>query len=370
MGDAKQRRAKGEGSLRQRGRVWYARFAVEGRTIEESTGETSRAKAATWLRHRLEEVRHGGIAAVRAGGVTLSDLRELVRADYKLKGNKRPDIMEQSVARLMHHLGDVTADALRYDRLARYANARLEAGAGRGTVRNELAMLRRMMRLAHRRGLVPSVPDMPMPAEAPPRQGFLERHELEAILAHMPDGYAPAIRFAYLTGWRFASEVRTLEWSHVDTRRGLVILPDANSKNGEGRTLPYRAHPELQEILEEAGKVRTLLEDGTRRIVPRIFHRRGEMLSDKYHRAWRRACKLAKLPGTLVHDLRRSSTRNLSEAGVAAEVIMQIQGHKTRQMFDRYRIVPTADQENALAKLAAANVGGAEAPRHHIGPAS
>jgi len=294
MGASNNRRAKGEGSLYLRGRVWWAQLTVDGRRVLESTGETSRPKAATWLRHRLEEVRHGGIAAVRAGGVKLSDLRELVREDYELKANKRPDIMEQSVARLIHHLGDVTADTIRYDRLAKYANARLRDGAGRGTVRNELAMLRRMMRLAHRRGLVPSVPDMPMPAEAPPRQGFLERHELEAILAHMPEGYAPAIRFAYLTGWRFAAEVRTLEWSNVDTRRGLVILPDANSKNGEGRTLPYRAHPELREILEEAGKVRTLLEDGACRIVPWIFHRRGEMLSEKYHRATspRRAWRL------------------------------------------------------------------------------
>ncbi len=54
----------------------------------------------------------------------------------------------------------------------------------------------------------------------------------------------------------------------------------------------------------------------------------------------------------LVHDFRRSSTRNLSEAGVPAEVVMKLQGHKTRQMFDRYRIVPTADMKTALGKLA------------------
>ena len=353
MADNK-RRAKGEGALRLRGRIWWARFYADERRVEESTGETSRPKAAAWFRARLEDVRLHGGAAVKAGETTLSDLHELLKADYRLKGNKRPDAMEQAVARLRKYLGNPTVAELRHDRLVRYVNTRLQGGAGRGTVRSEMAMVRRMLRLGHRMGLTPMVPPIPMPGEAPARKGFLERHSLETILAELPDYMRPGLRFAYLSGWRFASEVLTLEWRDVDTARGEITLPPERSKNGESRVLPYRAHPELVAIIEGQREATRAIERETHQIVPRVFHRAGEAISPNYHHLWRAACTAAGIPGVLVHDFRRSSTRNLSEAGVSETVVMQLQGHKTRQMFDRYRIVPLVDMATGLGKLAAA----------------
>jgi integrase len=46
----------------------------------------------------------------------------------------------------------------------------------------------------------------------------------------------PAVQFAYLTGWRMASEVLPLEWRNVDFEAGEVRLD--MSKNGEGRVFP------------------------------------------------------------------------------------------------------------------------------------
>jgi hypothetical protein len=60
-----------------------------------------------------------------------------------------------------------------------------------------------------------------------------------AVLSHLPDAVRPAVRFAYLTGWRMKSEVLSLTWKNVDFNAGQVRLEPGTTKNKEGRTFPF-----------------------------------------------------------------------------------------------------------------------------------
>lgn len=58
--------------------------------------------------------------------------------------------------------------------------------------------------------------------------------------------------------------------------------------------------------------------------------------------------------GRIPHDFRRTAVRNLIRAGVSQKVAMELTGHLTPSVFERYNITDDRDRRDAVAKLAAA----------------
>lgn len=82
------------------------------------------------------------------------------------------------------------------------------------------------------------------------------------------------------------------------------------------------------------------------------FIARGEATVD-WRKACEAACNAAGVPGKRLHDCRRTAARNLVRARVPERVAMQLTGHKTRSVFDRYNIVAEGDLRKGVDQLAA-----------------
>src|SRR5262245_35602968 len=78
----------------------------------------------------------------------------------------------------------------------------------------------------------------------------------------------------------------------------------------------------------------------------------GQRISESafIHRWWT-ARVAAVCPERIPHDFRRTAVRNLVRAGVPERVAMQLTGHKTRAVFERYNIVSPDDLRDAAHRL-------------------
>jgi integrase len=122
-----------------------------------------------------------------------------------------------------------------------YITKRREEKKSNATINRELELLRRALRLAHDRQLLPSIPKVRVLTENNTRQGFFERPDLEAVVAALPDSLRDFTRFAYLTGWR-KGEIISLKWTDVDRDAGALRLRPEAAKTG-------RAAPSCSKVI-------------------------------------------------------------------------------------------------------------------------
>lgn len=371
---AKKRRARGSGSVYRMGRIWWiAYYGPDGKRHAESAESERKGDAERMLQRRIGAREHNLPVIPHAEHLTFDDAAKAVIDDFTI--NKKPS---ESVLRLRikKHLtpffggrrmasinaSEVTAYVAHRQREGIVAWKGKRKGERIGDVSNseinrELQILKRIFSLAIDGERLARRPKIRLLDEPPPRQGFFEADQMASVLAHLPEELRPVVEFGYITGWRIRSEVLPLEWGRVDFEAGDVRLDVGTTKNGDARVFPMTAA--LRRLLKaQHVKDEQLKKAG--HIQPLVFFRmvakgRGGALRPKpirsFNRAWRLACLAAGLPGRRLHDLRRTAVRNLDRAGVSRTVGMELVGHRTEEIYNRYNITSDGDRREAARKL-------------------
>lgn len=332
--------ARGDGRVYQNNgsKNWWVQFYVRGKLHRESAKSPDRADAQRLLRKRLAQADQG--ASVTPTRLTLRRLTDIIITEYKVNGRATGRRMAYGLKHIVDYLGEKTiALSVSTSSIRKFIDHRQAQGAANGTINRELAALKRAFSLAVKDKLIVSAPHFPMLPEATPREGFLEPADFDAVRAKLPDYLHDVLTFLYVSGWR-TGEVKGLPWSEVDKDLRMIRLSPKRSKTKKGRLLPITG--ELAEIMARAKAAR-------RPDCPYVFHRNGHPFRD-WRGAWSKAVEAAGLVNQLVHDFRRSTVRNLVRAGVPEKVAMELTGHKTRSVFDRYHIVSESDLLNAVKR--------------------
>ena len=246
------------------------------------------------------------------------------------------------------------------DKIKGYIDKRMNDGMSNASINRELAALKRMFHLGAQNTppKVNFIPYIPMLKENNARKAFFEYDEYVTVRDNADDDFRPVVIFAYHAGCRIM-EILNLVLDKIDLAQGTARFED--TKNGEAREIDFSGIPELREVIE----ARLKEGDGC----PWVFHTAdGEKFTTyTYNKAWLRACVRAgfykevvydsgqkiKAPSKLIHDFRRTAVRNMVRSGISESVAMQISGHKTRTVFDRYNITSGKDLKEASKKMGA-----------------
>ena len=346
---------------------YWIKYYRSGRVFRESSGSPKESIAKRLLRLREGDIERGVPITPRVGRLRFEEAAADVVTDYKVNGKRSLAVVER---RIRKHLEPffggrrmasmTTADVRTYiahrqatpielKPLRRGDPPRLRQ-VSNAEINRELTILKRMFSLAIQAGKLLHKPHIPLLQEHNVRRGFFEKHQFEDVISHLAAPLRSVVTFAYITGWRIPSEVLTLQWRNVDFSAGEVRLDPGTTKNSEGRVFPMTLG--LRTLLEAQWHLTRALSQSKGKIYPWVFHRNGEPIRS-FRKAWTTACTKAGCPARIPHDLRRTAVRNLVRAGIPERVAMQMTGHKTRSVFERYNIVSDGDLRAAATRLEA-----------------
>jgi integrase len=349
-------------------RYWQIKYQVgEGKWRYESTATEDLRTAQRLLAFKVYEASAG----LLPGTATFDQAIALLLDDARVRGLRSLSRLERASGPLLARLAGTRAKDVSHAALVKYAAHRRQDDCTPDSIKFELDVARRALKLAQREGWISRVPEFPRIEHLHVRAGFFDAQEWAQVRKHLRPDFRDAADFAFLSGWR-EMEVLALNWSNVDEHAGVIKLDEGSTKSGAGRVLPFADYPQLAEVIERRRAVAKRLAAHAV-ISPWVFcfAEPLEFRGRTYHAAggplfrpdrdrglptvlreeWSAACKAAGLPGRMFHDLRRSAARNFERAGIPRSVARRLGGWSDK-IYSRYAIGAESELGAAVGKVA------------------
>lgn len=300
--------------------IWWMDFVdPSGRRVRRSTGTADkvaaqelhdRIKGESWRQSRLKETpaRTWDEAALRwleekSHKASIDDdMQQMQWLHPYLTGEKLPDISADLVRGILEEKKRETSAS---------------------TANHYLALIRGILRRAHKWGWIEAVPAFePYPVRNQ-RLRWLTQEEAQRLLQELPEHLADMAEFSLLTGLR-QSNVTGLEWEQVDlSRRCAWIHPDqAKARKPIAVSLNDQA---IEVLRRQVGKHPTV-----------VFTYQGRPVTQVNTKAWRKALQRAGIENFPWHGLRHTWASWHVQAGTPLLALQQMGGWASLDMVQRY----------------------------------
>ena len=163
---------------------------------------------------------------------------------------------------------------------------------------------------------------------------YLTQDDVDRLMIELPEHLKPIVAFALLTGLR-KSNVLNLRWTQIDQKKGIVIIPGSEMKNGENH------------VVHLSKKARSVISSQKGKHDEYVFTFRGRNIK-RIDGAFRNALKRAQISDYRFHDNRHTWASTLIQNGVSLYELQAMGAWKDPEMVKRYaHLAPEKLRENA-----------------------
>jgi integrase len=279
-----------------------------------------------------------------------TDYLDNVRSEVKESTFERySDIMKRH---LVPALGSDPLGSIDPERVEKFRDARLKAGAAELTVSQELSILSGLFTLALKRKKISGHPirggmvKKPQSDKRTPR--YLTSEEKSALLARVAEPLRSAILISMNTGFR-ESELASLTWADVDADQRTITISER--KSGVPLVVPY--NDTVAEVLENLPRYT---------MSPFVITNPRLKTPTRYDRfnnsAWRKAVRDAGIKSLRWHDLRSHYGSTLAQAGRSSKEIQALLGQSSLASTEKYLALAPENLKAAVRSLDSKNGSG------------
>ena len=323
-------------------------YYVNGKQIPESTRTTNKRLAQKILNLRLAEIIEGRFQLPKSSPTRFEPFSKEFLDSIRHPNTKKR--YTSSVVNLREFFGNVRLTEFSSDRVEQFKDARLKARVRSATINRDLAVLRRMLKIASRKRLITSnsIPVIEMLEERKERrQPHILTFEEERKLMPAAAGHIRVLAILILeAGLRSRKEALALKWEHIDFASDSLRVTDSKSFAG------FRKMPMSHRCKAELLNWRARLGPDFSEYVFANPHRPQNHLRD-LRCSWKNALKAAGLQEFWIYDLRHTFTSRLTEAGVSPVFVAQLIGHSSASILNTYARAIDEYRRSAITKLEA-----------------
>ncbi len=307
---------------------------ADGRYKTETIGKkgiVTKTMAREILRQKEQQVKLGQYDMLDADIPTFNEIStEYLYHQKEVKQIRSFARTAQAMSHFLKLFGAKRLNEISASDIDIYKQKRLNNGIKLNTIVRDLVVIRHLFNYAYNRkkffGRNP-VSESGLPQINDKKERILTMIEQEQLLNNSTHELSAIIRLAINTGMR-RDEVLFLKWEWVNLKEGLINLPHTHTKSNKSRKVPI--NNVVRKILLE----KKLQSDGN----DNVFHVSDTMSGSRtwLQRAFREACKKARIEGLRFHDLKHTAITRMVELGIPIVDISKIVGTSYKLIVERY----------------------------------